>query len=80
MDKEPELEPTEIALARVTGPNQNRSDWECKNMPIEIRLALKPESRTGPVGIPELRTGPVGIPESRTGPAGIPEPGDQEIP
>ena len=73
MDKEPELEPTEIVLARVTGPIQSRSGWKCKNTPIETHLALKPESRTGPVGIPHSRTGPVGIPKSRTGPVGISE-------
>ena len=71
MDKEPELEPTEITLARVTGPNQSRSGWKCKNTPIETHLALKPESRTGPVGIPKSRTGPVGISDSRTGPIAI---------
>jgi hypothetical protein len=67
MDKEPELEPTEIAPARVTGPNYKAALTETQ-VPLETRLALKPEPRTGPVRIPKSRTGPVGIPGSRTGP------------
>jgi hypothetical protein len=70
MDKEPELEPTEIALARVTGPNykaaptgtpvriKNRSGQDTKN---KNRSGQDTKTRTGPVGIPGSRTGPIAI-------------------
>ena len=70
MDKEPELEPTEIALARVTGPNYKAAPTGTPVL-IETRPALKPESRTGPIRTPKSRTGPVGIPDSGTGPIAI---------
>ena len=70
MDKEPELESTEIAPTRVTGPNYKAAPTGTPVL-IETRLALKPESRTGPIRTPKSRTGPVGIQDSGTGPIAV---------